>query len=213
MNNDIRHKLRELIVEYGSSLCNEPARCEALLKDYCGAQKREIYVLVSALKKRVTDDMLKSRGAVPQEIIMRRLCKRLEDELALTVEAAQWAVESWALALGFVTTFLPIPAVKDTRGLAKAANTSQEATVVLTPSAALAAVIGSDLVGRPQAIKKLWNYIKAKKLQDRSNNRAINADVRLLAIFGKPQVTIFELAGIVSKHLDNAKVTYAKFSD
>jgi hypothetical protein len=31
--------------------------------------------------------------------------------------------------------------------------------------------------------------------------RAINADAKLLAVFGKPQVTMFELAGIAGKHL------------
>ncbi len=71
-----------------------------------------------------------------------------------------------------------------------------------TPSAALAAVIGSEPVARPQVIKKLWDYIKANGLQDAANKRAINADAKLLAVFGKPQVTMFELAGIVGKHLD-----------
>ena len=71
----------------------------------------------------------------------------------------------------------------------------------LTPSEALAAVIGPDAVARPQVIKKLWDYIKANSLQDATNKRAINADTKLLAVFGKPQVTMFELAGIVGKHL------------
>jgi DNA topoisomerase-3 len=71
----------------------------------------------------------------------------------------------------------------------------------LQPSAALAAVIGSEAVARPQVIKKLWDYIKANGLQDAANKRAINADAKLLAVFGKPQVTMFELAGIVGKHL------------
>jgi len=71
----------------------------------------------------------------------------------------------------------------------------------LQPSAALAAVIGSDAVARPQVIKKLWDYIKANGLQDAANKRAINADAKLLAVFGKPQITMFELAGIVGKHL------------
>ena len=69
------------------------------------------------------------------------------------------------------------------------------------PSAALAAVIGAEAVARPQVIKKLWDYIKANNLQDATNKRAINADAKLLAVFGKPQVTMFELAGIVGKHL------------
>jgi DNA topoisomerase-3 len=71
----------------------------------------------------------------------------------------------------------------------------------LQPSAALAAVIGSDAVARPQVIKKLWDYIKANGLQDAANKRAINADAKLLPIFGKAQITMFELAGIVGKHL------------
>ena len=71
----------------------------------------------------------------------------------------------------------------------------------LQPSTALAAVIGVDAVARPQVIKKLWDYIKANGLQDAANKRAINADAKLLPVFGKPQITMFELAGIVGKHL------------
>ncbi|MDD5030081.1 MAG: DNA topoisomerase III, partial [Rhodoferax sp.] len=70
-----------------------------------------------------------------------------------------------------------------------------------TPSAALAAVIGSAPVARAQVIKQLWDYIKANNLQDATNKRAINADAKLLAVFGKPQVSMFELAGIVGQHL------------
>jgi DNA topoisomerase-3 len=69
------------------------------------------------------------------------------------------------------------------------------------PSEALAAVIGTEAIARPQVIKKMWDYIKANNLQDAANKRAINADAKLLAVFGKPQVTMFELTGIVGKHL------------
>jgi DNA topoisomerase-3 len=69
------------------------------------------------------------------------------------------------------------------------------------PSEALAAVIGTEAIARPQVIKKMWDYIKANNLQDATNKRAINADAKLLAVFGKPQVTMFELTGIVGKHL------------
>ncbi len=71
----------------------------------------------------------------------------------------------------------------------------------LKPSDALAAVIGSEPVARTQVIKKLWDYIKAENLQDTANKRNINADAKLLPVFGKAQVTMFELAGIVGKHL------------
>ncbi len=74
----------------------------------------------------------------------------------------------------------------------------------LNPSPALAAVIGPEAVSRPQVVKKLWDYIKANNLQDATNKRNINADAKLLAVFGKPQVTMFELAGIAGKHLSAA---------
>jgi DNA topoisomerase-3 len=62
-------------------------------------------------------------------------------------------------------------------------------------------VIGAEAVARTEVIKKLWDYIKANGLQDATNKRAINADAKLLTVFGKPQVTMFELAGIAGKHL------------
>jgi hypothetical protein len=107
MNNEPRQKLRELIAEYGRSLCTDPNRCEALLKDYCGVHKREIFVLVSALKNHVVDDLLKSPAEVPKMVLIARLSTRLESELALTIEAAHWAVESWAWALDFVNVPSP----------------------------------------------------------------------------------------------------------
>jgi len=69
------------------------------------------------------------------------------------------------------------------------------------PSAALAAVIGNEPILRPQVIKKLWEYIRANGLQDAKDKRLINADAKLLAVFGKPQVGMFELTGIAGKHL------------
>ncbi|MFZ3116901.1 MAG: DNA topoisomerase III [Variovorax sp.] len=73
----------------------------------------------------------------------------------------------------------------------------------LKPSEALAAVIGAEPVARTEVIKKLWDYIKANGLQDAANKRAINADAKLKPVFGKDQVTMFELAGIVGKHLSS----------
>jgi DNA topoisomerase-3 len=88
---------------------------------------------------------------------------------------------------------------------AKKAAPAKKAAVkkagTLKPSPELAAVIGDGLVARTEVIKKIWDYIKAQGLQDATNKRAINADEKLRKVFGKPQVTMFELAGIVGKHL------------
>ena len=71
----------------------------------------------------------------------------------------------------------------------------------LTPSAALAAVIGATPVPRTEVVSKMWTYIKKHGLQDKVNKRNINADDKLKAVFGKAQVTMFELAGLIGKHL------------
>lgn len=71
----------------------------------------------------------------------------------------------------------------------------------LKPSAALAAVIGDKPIPRTEITKKLWDYIKKHKLQDAANRRMINADDKLRPIFGKAQVSMFEMTALVSKHI------------
>ena len=72
----------------------------------------------------------------------------------------------------------------------------------MKPSAVLSAVIGNKAMPRTQVAKKLWAYIKRKKLQDSKNRRMINADAALKAVFsGKNKVSMFEMTKLVSKHL------------
>lgn len=72
----------------------------------------------------------------------------------------------------------------------------------LTPSATLAAVIGTQARPRTEMIKKIWDYIKKNGLQDKTNRRMINADANLRALFaGKNQVSMFDLAKLVSKNV------------
>jgi upstream activation factor subunit UAF30 len=72
----------------------------------------------------------------------------------------------------------------------------------LTPSAALAAVVGSAPLPRTEVTKKLWVYIRKNALQDAKNRRMINADDKLKEVFGgKKQVSMFEMTKLVSKHI------------
>ena len=72
----------------------------------------------------------------------------------------------------------------------------------LTPSATLAAVVGSAPLPRTEVTKKLWVYIKKNNLQDAKNRRNINADDKLKEVFGgKKTVSMFEMTKLVSKHL------------
>jgi chromatin remodeling complex protein RSC6 len=72
----------------------------------------------------------------------------------------------------------------------------------MTPSSALAEVVGSKAMPRTEVTKKLWGYIKRNKLQDTKNRRNINADDALKVVFGgKKTVSMFEMTKLVSKHL------------
>jgi upstream activation factor subunit UAF30 len=56
---------------------------------------------------------------------------------------------------------------------------------------------------RTEVTKKLWQYIKRKGLQDSKNRRMINADENLRPIFGRSQVSMFEMTRLVNNHLKN----------
>ncbi len=71
----------------------------------------------------------------------------------------------------------------------------------LTPSDKLAEVIGNKPTPRTEIVKKIWDYIKKNDLQDKKNRRMINADAKLKPIFGKDQVSMFDLAKIVNDNI------------
>jgi chromatin remodeling complex protein RSC6 len=71
----------------------------------------------------------------------------------------------------------------------------------MRPSPQLAAVVGEQPMPRTEVTSKVWAYIKKNGLQDQKNRRAINADDKLRPIFGKNQVTMFEMTSLVNKHL------------
>jgi chromatin remodeling complex protein RSC6 len=82
----------------------------------------------------------------------------------------------------------------------KAASTAPKTGGIhapIQPSAELGAIVGNDKLPRSQVISKVWDYIKANKLQNPENKREIVADDKLRKIFGKDRVTMFEM----NKHL------------
>ncbi len=68
-------------------------------------------------------------------------------------------------------------------------------------SAELAVVVGAGPMPRSEVTKKIWAYIKEKNLQNPANKRNILADDNLKAIFGKDEVTMFEMTKLVNGHL------------
>ena len=72
----------------------------------------------------------------------------------------------------------------------------------MTPSPALAEVVGDKPLPRTEVTKKMWAYIKRNNLQDKKNRRMIKSDDTLKPVFGgKTQVNMFEMTKLVSKHV------------
>jgi upstream activation factor subunit UAF30 len=94
----------------------------------------------------------------------------------------------------------PVKAAKKTAPKKAPSNTGFNAPLSASP--ALAEVVGTQPLARTEIIKKIWDYIKKNGLQDKINKRMINADAKLKVLFsGKSQVSMFDLAGIVSKNV------------
>ncbi|GAA4737314.1 SWIB/MDM2 domain-containing protein [Flavisolibacter ginsenosidimutans] len=84
----------------------------------------------------------------------------------------------------------------------KSARTPNAAFMApLTPNSTLAEVVGNKPLPRTEIVKKVWDYIKKNGLQDKTNKRMINADAKLKPLFGKAQISMFELAKIVNNNI------------
>lgn len=71
----------------------------------------------------------------------------------------------------------------------------------LQPSSALAAVVGSSPLSRPDVVSRMWEYIKTNNLQNPQNRREILADAKLEPIFGAKRVSMFEMNKHLTQHL------------
>ena len=92
-------------------------------------------------------------------------------------------------------------AAKKTKAPAKKRTPNAAFMKPLMPDSQLAAVVGNSPMPRTEIVSKLWAYIKKNKLQDNVNKRMVNADEKLRAVFGKGQVSMFEMAGLIGKHI------------
>ena len=71
----------------------------------------------------------------------------------------------------------------------------------LTPSPELAAIVGTQPLPRTEVTKRIWDYIKARNLQNPANKRNVLCDAQLKAVMGKDEVTMFEMTRLVGQHL------------
>ncbi|MCX6079312.1 MAG: hypothetical protein NTW32_07235 [Chloroflexi bacterium] len=123
MNEISRQKLVELVGTYGCAVVTDRRRCEGLLRDCSGVYKREVNLLIMALKEGIPQDLFNqisnldgvaefgdqsSNGSItertfPKHLILCQFETRMINGYSITPEAARWVVEAWALALSYIT--------------------------------------------------------------------------------------------------------------
>ncbi len=100
MDDSVRGKLRELIGANGVALVGDAERCRALVRDACGGKNRETNLLLGALDEDIPGKLQEQTGGALDPSLRNRLSQLLQENRGLNESAADWAVESWAFALG-----------------------------------------------------------------------------------------------------------------
>ncbi|NNF08764.1 MAG: toll/interleukin-1 receptor domain-containing protein [Acidimicrobiia bacterium] len=154
-----RQILHELLDRFGTGLTDDPRRLQALLRDVAGEHRAEVAVLVAAAEEGVGATLLQSsEGLTPQA--GERLVLRLQQNRALAEDAARWAVDSWAFALGLAgpaaETPAPSGAVGETVGVPAEPDTTGKTVAVppaetrpVEPSSPLPETVGMEGQGPP----------------------------------------------------------------
>ncbi|KAL2350769.1 hypothetical protein BJ546DRAFT_856839 [Cryomyces antarcticus] len=71
----------------------------------------------------------------------------------------------------------------------------------MTLSEPLSQLLGETSLSRPQTVKKIWEYVKARDLQDPSDKRQIRCDEALRAVFKQDRVHMFTMNKILALNL------------
>lgn len=97
---NIQSVLVQILRRYGHEVLCDPRRMEALLRDLCGQQRREINILVMSMREHVAEDLLLNSAPQIPSMLYHQLVRRLQNETGLTEEFSRWAVQTWAEVLG-----------------------------------------------------------------------------------------------------------------
>ena len=146
MNELPRRILRQLLAEYGPTLLNYPSRVDALLADLCGPFHCERFLLMHALRERI------SIANWPVSLWLGSCSQRLQKRYCFSAGAAAWAVESWSLALGIA------PKSMNMKHTGKEIHDDSQATLSEIPQRTLNQLLtdwGPDLLNDPWRVNAL----------------------------------------------------------
>ena len=98
----IRKILCSLVNCHSRAICYSAQKCELLLLDNCSGQEREVNLLVKAIEREITSEMIRLGKTMSVEYLLPRFTRWLSHEENIGMEEAEWSVNSWAMALGLI---------------------------------------------------------------------------------------------------------------
>lgn len=98
----IRKTLWLLLREHGTGLCYSAEKCKTTLMDNCLGHQREIDLLVIAIEREITSEMLRLKETMPVLALLQKLTRWMTHETTVSEADCRWIVDSWAMALGVI---------------------------------------------------------------------------------------------------------------
>lgn len=157
LNNQPSIQLASIFKRYGHVIISQPKLCKGLLNDLAPQYDLENNLLITALEEGIADELLKPTRE-PIDILLRRLAQNLHETVGMDEEFADWAVESWALALNIISK----PIVK-TKTSVKPNPIINTVSTTPEPKKQVAPIFATDVIH--QHIKKSAKKTSSKPFQ------------------------------------------------
>ncbi|XP_074308822.1 protein TRI1-like [Silene latifolia] len=110
-----------------------------------------------------------------------------------------------SVAVGYPVIMIRNFGVKASASPAQAAEKTRKPSGIMKPrpiSPELQEFVGASEISRTQAVKLIWDHIKANNLQDPKDKRTIICDEKLKKIFaGKETIGFLQISGLITPHL------------
>lgn len=100
VNDDVAYLLKNIIIENGIIICNNIIKLKSLLFDLSGENRKEIYILMTALRHNIVEDILNISKSEIDDFSYFRMVSRLCEEASTLKLPTGWAVKAWIEALG-----------------------------------------------------------------------------------------------------------------
>jgi len=95
--------LIEIAEKYGHSIFNDDKKLEGLLKDYCGSYKKEINLLLIAVKSGAAKELMGYNKNIPIESVLANLINLITDEYGINDKLARATINILALSLKIIS--------------------------------------------------------------------------------------------------------------